>query len=52
MEVLERVVTRISDVPVYNCDYANGASFFMGEWNGSEVCVGICLCLTGITDIV
>ncbi|MFY0255418.1 helix-turn-helix domain-containing protein [Chitinophaga sp. 30R24] len=33
------VVTRISDIQVYNCDYAEGASFFMGEWKGCETCV-------------
>ena len=38
MEVAS-VATRISDVQVYNCDYADGAAFFMGEWNGSESCV-------------
>ncbi len=39
MELLERVVTRNSDVQVYNCDYAEGANFFMSEWNGLE-CMG------------
>ena len=40
MEVLERVITRNSPVEVYNCDYADGANFFMSEWKGFESCLG------------
>ncbi|WP_326993997.1 helix-turn-helix domain-containing protein [Chitinophaga sp. 212800010-3] len=34
MEVIASVATRSSVVEIANCDYAEGANFYMGEWKG------------------